>query len=102
MKKLLATLAIAGLAGGFAAGTATADEQEVPGAGTVHYGQDNGGYVVAEGDGANTPDGYIGVEGNNGVVAACNAEGESYSAGNGDPFDPAALADGSGDTSCLG
>ena len=100
MKKLLATLAIAGLAGGFAAGIATAEEVDT-GVGTIHYGQDNGGYLVAEGDGANTPDGYIGVEGD-GPVAACNGADESYSAGSGDPFDPVALADGSGDTSCLG
>jgi hypothetical protein len=97
MKKLLATLAIAGLAGGFAAGIATAEEVDT-GVGTIHYGQDNGGYLVAEGDGANTPDGYIGVEGD-GPVAACNGPDESYSAGNGEALDPASA--GSGDTSCL-
>jgi hypothetical protein len=96
MKKLLATLAIAGLAGGFAAGIATADELTTP-AGTLHYGADNGGYIVAEGNGT-TPNGYIGVEGD-GPVAACNGPDESYSAGNGEALDPASA--GSGDTSCL-
>lgn len=109
MKKIIATLAVAGLAAGLGAGFASADEIPVDGVGTVHYGQDNGGYVVAEGNGDSTPDGYVGVEGNDGVVLSCNDDDgepgtadDSYSGGNGDAADPVALANGEGDTSCVG
>lgn len=64
MRKFLATLALAGLAGGAFAGVASAD-QDVAGLGTAH--EENG--LVLEGNGSSI-DGYVGVEGQN-VVADC-------------------------------
>lgn len=110
MKKILIGLAALGMA----AGTMTfaqAEEIPVDGAGTLFVGvtEDGEAYAVAQGDGENTPDGYVGVESNDGFVSKCNTDDpateedetdeDGYQAGEGSATNPTEF--GQGNTSCL-
>lgn len=99
MKKLFASLALVGLAGGMSTGIASAhtstpaDAALVNPAGQVHAGPGGGGFLVVQGNNT-TINGYIGVEGDgSGVVAKCGSY--THSGGATVTLDPG------GDFSCI-